>query len=377
MELKIASLTRDRDELIFILKMQKNSKIKMIDPLKDRRWDNFIKNNEYSTVYHHSVWKELLYKTFNHMEAKYFVLEDNSNNIIAGIPLYHVKSWMTGDRLVSVPFASVCRPLVSKPEDFEKLIEFIIEKVNEYKCSYLEMRIRDDQPMLIMNGLKGICQFKSHVLKLDKDLDSLRKSFHKTSIQQRIKRAEREGLTERLASSENDMKAFYCLFTKQRLKKFGLPPHPYRLFKNMWEILRPKDMLNLHIIEYENRVIAGMLVLKFNRIAISEHSASDSRYIKSGPNQLLWWKAIETSHMEGFEFFDLGKSSIKEKGLIEFKSRWQPQEYNLYQFYFPDVKGVYSSQHESLKYKLMNIMWRHTPLPIAKMGGDFLYNHMG
>ncbi len=357
--------------------MQRNSRVKIIDPSKDERWDNFISQQEYSTVYHHSVWKELLQNTFGHIESLHFVLEDAENNIVGGIPLFLVKSWLTGNRLVSVPFASVCKPLVSGLEDLEALTEAMIEKLSEYKCSYLELRTRDDHPFWVVNKFKEICQFKGHMLALNKDRDTLLKSFHKTSIQQRIKRAEREGLRARIASSENDLKAFYRLLTFLRLKKIGLPPPPYKLFKNMWEILRPKNMLVLHLIEYEKKVIAGMLVFKFNQIAISEHSATEGQYLKKCPDQLLWWKAIESAQKDGYKSFDFGRVSMDNKGLLDFKRRWQPREYNLFNLYFPEAKGVYSSNKEGLKYTLMNMAWRHMPVPIARIGGHFLYKHLG
>lgn len=357
--------------------MQHTSRVQIIDPAKDERWDEFVSNQKYSTVYHHSIWKELLQRTFRHMKSAYFVLEDAQKNIVGGIPLFLVKSWLTGNRLVSVPFASVCKPLVLEAEDFETLSKAMIEKLSDYNCSYLELRTRDDHPFLAVNNLKAVSNAKGHVLSLDKDLDTLLKSFHKTSIQQRIKRAAREGLEARLAASENDLRIFYRLLMILRLKKMGLPPPPYELFRNMWELLKPKDMLALHLIEYEGKVIAGMLVLKFNQIAISEHSASDDRFVKKCTDQLLWWKAIELAQKEGYEFFDLGKVSLDNKGLLEFKRRWQPREYNLINLYFPEAKGVYSAKKAGLKYALMNKAWRYMPVPVARIGGRFLYKHLG
>jgi CelD/BcsL family acetyltransferase involved in cellulose biosynthesis len=144
----------------------------------------------------------------------------------------------------------------------------------------------------------------------------------------------------------------------------------------MWKLLHPKGMLVLHLIEYREKVIAGMLVLTFNKIAISEHAASDSRYLKHSPNQLLWWKAIEHSHQEKYVYFDMGKS-YENTGLIDFKRRWQPREYNIYHLFFPEVTGVYSSNSESHKRRVVNTVLRHLPLPLARMGGYYLYRHMG
>jgi hypothetical protein len=355
----------------------KGYKVKIIDPVKDTRWDTFVSGHKYSTVYHHSVWKELLQKTFNHMTALYFILEDNENKIVGGVPIFFVKSWLTGNRFVSLPFASTCIPLCSNLNDFEILVRAISEKLKAYNCSYFEMRMRNDSQFLNSSMFKRICNSKSHVLPLDKDLDTLRKSFHKTSILQRINRALRDGLVARLAVSENDMKSFYKLLTLQRVKKFGLLPHPYRLFRNMWELLYQRNMLDLYIIEYHGKMIAGMLVLKYHDTAISEHAAADTQYLKHGTYQLLWWKAIESSNQQGFRFFDMGKSGIDDIGLIEFKRRWKPKEYEVYHLYLPEARGVYSESHTSMKRELLSFVLRHSPLPLTTLAGSFVYKHMG
>lgn len=349
----------------------------IIDPLKDPRWDSFVLEQKHSTIYHHSVWKEILQNTFKHIESKYFILEDDKNKIVGGIPLFLVKSRLTGNRLTSVPFASECTPLVSSLEDFEKLAGAIIDKVQGFQCSYLELKIRDDSDLLNTSLLKKIRICKNHVLSLDKDLDSLRKSFHKSCIQRKIKRAEEVGLKLKTGSSEEDLKIFFRLAMLQRVKKFGLPPYPYSFFKNMWKYLQPKNMLALKLIEYEGEIIGGMLLFIFKNIVSLEHIVSDSRYLKHGTSQFLWWKAIELAHKEGFKLFNFGQTNFTNKGLIEFKRRWLTEEYDLYYLYYPDVKGVYSSRHESFKDHLINILFRHAPLPVAQIGGNFLYKHMG
>lgn len=362
--------------------MPANYKVKIIDPLKDPRWDRFVLEQKeptifYHSVFHHSAWAELLQKSFKHMQSMYFILEDDKNQIAGGIPLFLVKSRLTGNRLVSVPFASACIPLVSNLEDFEQLTQAITEKLKEHQCSYLAMKMRDHSDLLNNSMLKKFRYCKSHVLAIDKDLDTLKKSFHKTSIQQRLTRAERAGFVTRVGTSLDDMRIFHHLFTLDRVKKVGRPPHPYRYFKNMWEILYPKDMLSVHLLEHEGKTIGGMLLYKIKNTVLLQHGVSDKQYNKYGPTQFLIWKAIQLYHKEGLQFFDLGQAGLENKGLIEFKRRWQPKEYDLFHLYYPDIKGVYSTGHQSRKQHLINMLIRHTPLPIAKIGGNILYNHMG
>ena len=61
-----------------------------------------------------------------HEKGYYFALTDDSGeHIQAAFPAYHVSSWLTGDRMVSVPFANICDPLILKTEDFTRLLEAV------------------------------------------------------------------------------------------------------------------------------------------------------------------------------------------------------------------------------------------------------------
>jgi hypothetical protein len=60
-------------------------------------------------VYHLSAWKFVLDDTFPHIRGKFLVLSDAATGEIqAGLPVYAVKSWLLGNRTVSVPFALHC-----------------------------------------------------------------------------------------------------------------------------------------------------------------------------------------------------------------------------------------------------------------------------
>lgn len=60
-----------------------------------------------------------------HERQLYFALLDKSaERIEDGLPVFHVKSLLLGDRLVSIPFATLCDPLVSsKTENAQPIME--------------------------------------------------------------------------------------------------------------------------------------------------------------------------------------------------------------------------------------------------------------
>ena len=85
----------------------------IIDPLNDERWDKFVENHNWGWLCHLAGWKQVLEKSFKHMKGYFLVLLNNrKKHIKAALPVYQVKSWMTGNKLVSIPFATLSDPLV-------------------------------------------------------------------------------------------------------------------------------------------------------------------------------------------------------------------------------------------------------------------------
>jgi lipid II:glycine glycyltransferase (peptidoglycan interpeptide bridge formation enzyme) len=218
--------------------------------------------------------------------------------------------------------------------------------------------------------------FATHVLSLDDDLDELFKSFHNSSVRRRIRKAEKNNLRFRISENEQDLKAFYKLEVNVR-KKHGLPPQPYSFFINMWRYLKPKNLMFLPLVEYNNKVIAASIMLKYKDTFYYEYSASDYNYLNPGPNQKLIWEIIKIAHKQGAKKFDFGRSSLTNKSLIEFKKRWGTREQLLHYYYFPNVNKIYADNSDKILHRLISFVNRHLPLPLLKLEGKLIYNHLG
>ena len=351
--------------------------VKIIDPSNDKRWDTFVLEHKFGSIYHHSSWKEVIERTYSHATPLYFILEDNKGRIKAGIPFFLIKSWLTGTRLVSLPFTYLCDVLADTWEDVNRLLEAVIDEKEKFRASYVE--IRTQRSYDLFNNSKTIKRFyyKTFILTLNNEPEILRKSFHKTSVQQRINKAKRENTIVRAGKTEEDMRIFYNLHILTR-KKHGLPPQPYKFFHNLWRIMHPRGLFNFLLAEHDSKVIAGAILLKFKDTVYYQESVSDSRFLKKySPNHFLIWKAIEMACNEGFKYFDFGRTSPKDRGLIDFKRRWGTEEHEIPYLYFPAIKGITSIEEESIKYRLVTTMGRKMPLSLAKIWGGFLYKHWG
>ena len=120
-----------------------------------------------------------------------------------------------------------------------------------------------------------------------------------------------------------------------------------------------------------------MILLKFKNRVCYQYGASDENYLYLRPNHLLMWNAIQNACKEGFEYFDFGKSSIENEGLIEFKRRWGAEEFDITHFYYPAINGLQTLSRNSFKYKITNLFWGNAPPSITELGGNLLYKHLG
>src|ERR1700691_3462068 len=97
------------------------STIHWISPDEYGEWDAFVTRHPLGLVYHLSSWQKVLDSAFEHIRGQFLVLRDERGEIQAGLPIYTVKSWLLKDRTVSVPFATMCDPLISSKQDFDLL----------------------------------------------------------------------------------------------------------------------------------------------------------------------------------------------------------------------------------------------------------------
>jgi len=130
-----------------------------------------------------------------------------------GLVFCHVNSWLTGHRLVSLPFSDHCEPLCDSAKELNFLVRYLQSVAARQGWKYVELRPVDQGFAQNRDGSRFAVASKYffHSLSLCPDLDQLFRGLDKDSVQRRIGRAERAGLEEKCGRSEELLKAFYSL----------------------------------------------------------------------------------------------------------------------------------------------------------------------
>jgi len=350
--------------------------IELLTEKDEQKWQKFVHNSKEGTICHLLEWRDVLRGTYNYRPF-YLIAKDNGT--VKGIlPLFRVKSFITGNRLVSLPFSSIAGPIATSEEAMRKLIGFAEKKITDLGYNYLELKLQHTLPENLVkeSGMILDTSCASFLLELTNDPKDIWTKLHKNSIRRAVNKAIRTSITVRTADTIEDMLSFYNLniFTR---KKHGSPPQSLEFFKSMWWNLNGKEFMKLSLAEYDGKVIAGIILFTFGDTIWYAYGASDDKYLKYRPNNLLLWRAIEWGCINGYKYFDFGRVSPDNRGLMDFKSRWGTQKYKLSYYYYPKMPVLISRNRTSLKYRLMSNFWRKTPVPVSKFLGPHLLKQIG
>jgi hypothetical protein len=287
-----------------------------LNPLQDDRWNELVLAHPAASVFHTSSWLEALRRTYGY-EPILYTTSSPGAAIVDGVLFCRITSWMTGRRMVSVPFADHCEPLVDSPGGCALLADAIRRAVGEGWRS-AELRLRGVGCWGSESGFAPAAAFRLHELDLTPPIDEVYRRFHKGTIQRKIRRAEREGLHYERGRSDALLETFYRLMLLTR-RRHGIPPQPRQWFRNLVDCFA--DRLTIHVASRPGRAVGGILTLGHGSTVVYKYGCSNAAFHPLGVMPFLFWKAIQEAKAGGATKFDLGRSELDNPGLIAFKER--------------------------------------------------------
>lgn len=346
-----------------------------IEPLKDSRWDELLERHPSSSVFHSKAWLESLRRTYGY-ESVAFTTSAPGEALHDALVFSKVESWLTGRRLVSLPFSDYCEPLLREPEDFELFVKRLENECQSERWRYIEIR-----PMEL-RGMRtplshATAEYTLHRLDLRPDIRAIFRGFHKDSIQRKINRARREGLTYAAGTTESLLDAFYRLLITTR-RRHGVPPQPKSWFRNL--IACFGESLQICVAFKGTRPVAAMLTLRYKDTLVYKYGGSEPRFNNLGSMHCLYWESIQRAKDLGLRVFDLGRSDAHQIGLIRFKSRWGASQSNLTYFRFTpssEPMHMFEPAGTTWKTRAAKAVFARSPVGVLPALGSLLYKHIG
>lgn len=316
-----------------------------------------------------------------------------------------VKSFLTGNRGVSLPFTDLCPLIISNENSFKLMFDAAMDLGRKNKWKTVEFRnnlnssnlapctlhrepmayslapctVRPEplayslQPSASqLPGLPAFTSFITHDLKLKMNPEDIFCGF-RDSTRRNIKKAEKKGVRVEICQSLDAVKSFYRLNCATR-KNHGLPPQPFRFFDAIFRHILSAGKGIVVLASHLKRIIAGAVYFHFRDSAVFKYGASDKTCQHLRPNNLVMWEAIKWYAQKGYQNLHFGRTDREHEGLLQFKRGWGAAEGILnYYTYDLNQNAFIAEKAFRTSYPLLKI----TPLPLLKLAGRLLYRHVG
>lgn len=340
-----------------------------LDPLTDDRWSEFIDRHHSASVFHSQPWLEALRLTYGYRPLVYTTTPP-SLPLSNGIVLCEIKSWLTGRRMVSLPFSDHCEPLLDTPAAVVAIAAELKKISGAGTWKYIELRPKSEISNLGEAVQQSPCYL--HTLDLRSGLDELFRGFHKKGVQQMIRRAEREALVYEHGNSEHLLQAFYRLMILTR-RRHQLPPQPIQWFRNLISCMG--DKLRIRVAFKDGKEVASILTLEHRGATMYKYGCSDEVFQNLGGTPFLLWQAIMEAKAAGLMCMDFGRSDSDNLGLIVFKERWGAKPSTLtYLRWSRNPAEAAGEQRSAGMAKRLFVMM---PNILLETTGRILYRHVG
>jgi hypothetical protein len=340
-----------------------------IHPVSDPRWAQLVAVHPRASLFHDPRWLRALEASYGYRSVA-FTTSAPGTPLRNGIVSCEIDSWLTGRRLVSLPFSDHCEPLTSEPGDLDPLLRHARLLVDAGRYKRFEIR-----PLFYEPG-KGTELARDHAyvfhrLDLRPPLEAIYSGFHKDCIQRKIRRAEREKLQYEDGNSEDLLGKFLRLMTITR-RRHGLPPQPLRWFRALMAAFG--EDLKFRIASKDGAPIAGILTISHRSAIVYKYGCSDYTASRFGATPMLFWRTIQEAKNNNQDELDMGRSDMDGEGLIAFKDHWGARPSTLQYWNYPErdlteTKPWLRNAAKSLAAAAPDFALRAV--------GNLLYRHMG
>jgi serine/alanine adding enzyme len=400
------------------------TEIRELRTLEDfNKWDSYVLSHPRATLYHLSGWQRVFEKTYGHksyyLVAEEAVKEDScqapgagreapasggpclnqvekgspnsgrkqAGGVVGVLPLVHMKSFIFGNALVSVPFFDFGGVLSENDKVAAELLARALELRRSLRADLLELRHAGLVPWPeqegrarrdfeeILQSLDVFHEARTHKVRMLLDLPGSSKDLldsFKSKLRSQIKKALKEGLETRIGGEEL-LVDFYKVFS-ENMRDLGSPVHSIGMMKNV--VAEFADTAKVIMVYRGHEPVACGMMIGFSNVMEHPWASSLKKYSRLSPNMLLYWAMLEYACDNGFKQFDFGRSSPDE-GTYKFKEQWgaKPSALNWYYVGNHDP-GRTKARVEKDRFQKVITCWQRLPVGLTRLLGPKIRKHI-
>lgn len=338
--------------------------IRELDQENLSRWDAFVEHCPEATFFHRAGWKKIIEEAFSH--RTYFLYAEKGGVIEAVLPLAHIRSYLFGNSLISIPFC-VYGGVAAQTERARKaLIDRASGLARQLSVDYLELRHRN----ACCDEWRGKDLYVTFRKAIDPDQE-----VNLKAIPRKQRAMVRKGIKAGLLSEKDAaIERFYGIYSTS-VRNLGTPVFSRRYF----ELLKDEFGNDCEIltVTHEGNAVSSVLSFYFRDEVLPYYGGGLPRARELKAYDFMYWELMCDAAKRGIGIFDYGRSK-KGTGSYSFKKNWgfepQPLHYE-YQLIksdsMPDVNPL------NPKYRLFISLWKRMPLSLSRWIGPMIARSLG
>jgi serine/alanine adding enzyme len=328
-------------------------------------WDVYVTQHPCATHCHRWGWKTVIENAFG--LRTYYLLAQESGNIVGILPIVWQKSLLFGSFLTSLPFLNAGGPLADSMDIERALVNRAIALTQELRARLLQLRYRGQYRLDLPVSTHKISTMRA----VQRDTETMWKSLDSNN-RRKVNKATKSGLTAKPEGAAA-LKDFYALFALN-MRDLGTPVYAEAFFR---EILRvfPQES-EIIMVRLGNEPVAAAFLLSFRDVLEATWMCSNWKHLSIQPNMLLYWTNLKVAGERGFQFLDFGRST-RDSGTHKFKQLWDTEDVPLYWAQWsPDGRAVDELSPRNPKFQLAVRVWTRLPLAWSKALGPHIVKYL-
>lgn len=335
------------------------------DPIDFERWQKFIHGREDTHCADLPQWRLIFHDLYG-IESHTFGYVERAE-LVGGVSVYHVKSPLLGNMLVSCPFFGRGGLYADSAEARQALLQRIEQLAGELRVDFIELRLMHSLPPPFQTNT----DFLEFDLELPGSLDAVWQQCLSSNARQNLRKAEKNNL--RFAITADHASCFDLLF--QTIRDLGTPFHSKRLFELMVQHL--PDHVSFSEVRAGDRLIAGGVVIRFKDSVITPFIGSLKEHRGSGSNYQQYWGIIRYCFEHDVKRFDLGRSRCASTH-VAFKEKWGAvRKQAHYNYQITNPRSNYATVGKPSRLQVLGTeVWKRLPLFITRPIGPSLARYI-
>lgn len=329
------------------------------------RWDAFVLGSPQATFFHRAGWQRVLGDVFRH--PTHYLFTEEAGRITGVLPLAHVKSFLFGNALTSLPFAvygGVAAETPAAAAALEAEAQAIARRLGVQHLEFrnLERRHPDwpAQDLYVTFRKEILPEEEANMLAIPRKQRAM------------VRKGIKNGL---VAARDEGVDRFFALYA-DNVHRHGTPAMPQRYFQALRREFGP-DCDVLTVSSAEGKPLSSVLSFYFRDEVLPYYAGDDEAARDLAANDFKYWELMRGACAKGLKTFDYGRSK-QGTGSYAFKKNWgfEPQPLH-YEYCLYKRDAVPQNNPANAKYRMLIETWRRMPIGFANWLGPFVVRSLG